>query len=67
MGAGLAWSWLNTELGLRSNELLLAAYYQVNLFASVYFQPTLTYVPNPGASRDVPGALALTTRLTVLF
>jgi len=67
VGVGLAWSWLDRNLGLRSNEFMTAIYYQMHLVGSVFFQPTLSYVPNPGASRNVPGAVALTSRITVLF
>ncbi len=61
-GVGLAWSFLNddpnagqffypnistTSTQLRSNELMLAGYYQAVLFDGAFLQPTLTYIPNP--------------------
>jgi porin len=82
MGFGLAWSWLNRDhragefffpgvspdtTRLRTNEVMLAFYYQMELLSGAYFQPTLTYVPNPGQRPDIPDAVALTMRLIILF
>jgi porin len=67
MGAGVAASWLNRTLEFRSNEVLFQAYYQMHVVGDVYLQPNLTYVPNPGASRHLSPATAVTTRLTILF
>ena len=67
MGAGLALSRLNPVLFARPSELMLQAYYQAPLFATTFLQPTVTYIPTPGASPTLPGALAMTMRLTVLF
>ena len=67
MGTGLAVSWLNQNLGFRSNEVMLAAYYQMHLLGDIYFQPTVTYVPNPGQSRSLSPATAITMRITALF
>lgn len=67
MGAGLALSRLNPLLFARPSELMLQAYYQAHLFATTFLQPTVTYIPTPGESPTLPGALALTMRLTVLF
>lgn len=52
---------------LRSNELMLQAYYQLILWDGAIFQPTLTYIPNPGVRSDIPGAFALSTYLILLF
>jgi porin len=46
---------------------MFQAYYQAHLFASVFLQPTVSYIPTPGLSPTLPGALATTLRLTVLF
>ena len=46
---------------------MFQAYYQAHLFAATFLQPTVTYIPTPGASPTLPGALATTLRLTVLF
>jgi porin len=69
LGGGLAWSWLNRPPGSdrRSNEAMLALYYQLHVISGIFLQPTLTYIPNPGATNDVPGATALTLQTTVLF
>jgi hypothetical protein len=34
----------------RSNELMLPGYDQTGITVGVYLQPTLTYIPTPGAS-----------------
>ena len=67
MGAGIAVSWLNENLGFRSSEVLLAAYYQAHVWGDIYVQPTLTHVPNPGQTRNLSPATAITLRATVLF
>jgi porin len=67
MGAGVAFSRLNPSLFARPSELMFQAYYQAHLFASAFLQPTISYIPTPGMSPTLPGALALTMRLTVLF
>jgi len=46
---------------------MFQAYYQAHLFGTTFLQPTVTYIPTPGASPDLPGALTTTLRLTVLF
>lgn len=79
-GWGMAWSFLNTDpnagthffgeppgTALRTNEMMLQWYYQMAVRPGAYFQPTVTYIPNPGLRSDVPGAFALTLRVTVLF
>jgi porin len=79
VGAGLAWSWLNRSpgSGTRSNEVMLAFYYQLHVISGIFLQPTLTYMPNPGEATkvpdtlgktiNVPGALAMTIQATALF
>ena len=81
-GVGLAWSFLNNDPGagqfffkdvsktstqLRSNELMLASYYQASLWDGAFFQPTLTYIPNPGIRDNLPGALGISMYLITLF
>lgn len=65
IGAGL--SRMNHLLFQRPSEVMLQAYYQAQLFASTFLQPTITYIPTPAMAPDLPGALATTMRLTVLF
>lgn len=67
MGLGVGLSRLNPSLFDRPAEVMLQAYYQAHLFAATFLQPTVSYIPTPGASSATPGALALTMRLTVLF
>jgi len=33
----------------------------------IYFEPAITYIPTPGASRDLDAAWATTLGVTVLF
>ena len=63
----MALSKLNPNLFERQYELMFQAYYQAHLFATTFLQPTVSYIPTPGASPTLPGALATTLRLTVLF
>jgi carbohydrate-selective porin OprB len=35
--------------------------------AAIFLQPTVTYIPTPGAAPDPARALATTLRLSVLF
>jgi porin len=67
IGTGLAWSWLNRRYGFRSNEAILQAYYQMHLIGTSFFEPVLSYIPNPGESRRTQGAVAMTGQVTVLF
>jgi porin len=81
-GIGLAWAWLNNDPNagtffypkvqdpvtqLRSNELMLQGYYQAILTDALSFQPTLTYIPNPGVRENLDGAFALSMYLVGLF
>jgi porin len=66
-GAGVAWSQLNQNIFARHDEWMLQAYYQAHLFGTAYFQPAVTFIPNPGASPAAGAAWALTLRLLILF
>ncbi len=66
-GMGVAWSRLNPNIFKRSSELMLQSYYQARVANGIYLQPTLTYIPTPGASPNYNSAWAATLRLTVLF
>ena len=46
---------------------MFQAYYRAHVFAATFLQPTVSYIPTPGASPDLPGTLTMTMRLTVLF
>jgi len=67
MGLGAALSRLNPTLFARPSELMFQAYYQAHLFATTFMQPTVTFIPTPGAAPNLPAALTMTMRLTVLF
>ena len=68
IGAGIALSQLNPNLFTgRTDELMIQAYYQAHLHGSAYLQPTVTYIPVPGAAATLPATLTGTLRLTVLF
>jgi porin len=66
-GIGVVWSRLNPNIFWRDSELMLQSYYQARIENGIYLQPTLTYIPTPGASPDFKRAWASTLRLTVLF
>jgi porin len=67
MGFGVGLSRPNPNLFTRQYELMFQAYYQAHLVAGTFLQPTVTYIPTPGVSASLPGALMTTLRLTVLF
>ena len=66
-GCGVAISWLNPNRFSRSIESILQGYYQAYLFDGFYFLSALTYIPRPGAAKDLPAAYAVTARLIALF
>lgn len=66
-GFGVAWSRLNPHAFSRYSEFMLQTYYQAQVYNSIYFQPVLSYIPNPGAHPHKSNVVALTGRLTVLF
>ena len=49
-GLGFGVSWLNEPPSDQSTstEILTQFYYQAHLIGDIYFQPTFSYVPNPG-------------------
>jgi len=78
LGAGVAASWLNQNASVpkfRANEVILQAYYQMQIINGIYFGPAVSYVPDPGApakqqpgqSAYLPEATAVTARVTLLF
>ena len=67
MGFGAALSRLNPHIFVRASELMFQAYYQAHLFAATFLQPTVSFIPTPGAAPDLPPTLTTTLRLTVLF
>ena len=67
MGMGVSLSRMNQHLFVRPTELLLQAYYQFHVVSAIFLQPTVTFIPEPAASPNVPSTLTTTLRLTVLF
>ncbi len=66
-GFGMAWSRLNRHLFSRYSEWMFQSYYQLEVHKSIYFQPVLSYIPNPGAHPNKSNVFAFTSRLTVIF
>jgi porin len=67
VGVGAGVSRLNENFGFRRSEVMLQAYYQMNVVDHMYLQPTVTYVPSPGQSRSLSPATAITMLVTFLF
>jgi porin len=67
LGAGLAWSGLNSNGKSRPDEALIQVYDQIQIFGSFYLQPTLTFSPNPGETSAHAPAAAFTLQSTILF
>ena len=66
IGAGLAWSELNENLPYRGNEVLLQAYYQIQVKSAFYLEPAVT-LSTPGERSAGQPALAFTLQSTILF
>lgn len=65
-GAGAAFSWMNPNQFNSSNELLLQAYYQAQLFTGVYVEPVISYIPNPASNGTKNNAWAGSLRFMIL-
>ncbi len=67
IGAGVAWSELNQNLPFhRSDEVLLQAYYQIQVKSAFYLEPAVT-LSTPGDRGAGQPALAFTLQSTILF
>jgi len=66
-GVGFSTAWLNPRLFERESELMFQTYYQANVVNGVFLQPTLSFIPTPGASVGLGAAWAFTLRTTILF
>ncbi len=66
-GCGIAWSRLNRHTFIRRSEFMFQTYYQAQIYGTIYFQPVLSYIPNPGAHPTKSNVVALTGRLIILF
>lgn len=67
LGAGVSLAWLNQRVTNRKKEFMFQIYYQAKLFKTIYLEPVLSYIPNPGQSRQLGPATAGTLRAIVLF
>ncbi|MBO0694962.1 MAG: carbohydrate porin [Verrucomicrobia bacterium] len=66
-GIGLAWSSLNGNLFQRDSEFMIQAYYQAHISHGVFFEPAISYIPDPGANPKFDAAWGLTLRTICLF
>ena len=66
-GLGMSFAGLNKKSEPRSNELMFQAYYQCYLLHSCYLEPVISYIPNPGAKKDLHQTWAATLRMLVHF
>jgi porin len=66
-GMGIAWSSLNQKSFKRDSEFMFQAYYQAHVTHATFFEPAISYIPNPGADPTYDAALALTFRVISLF
>jgi len=66
-GVGVAWSSLNQNIFKRDSEFMFQAYYQAHITHGAFFEPAISYIPNPGANPSLDAALALTLRVICLF
>jgi len=63
----VAWSSLNQNIFKRDSEFMFQAYYQAHITHGAFFEPAISYIPNPGANPSLDAALALTLRVICLF
>lgn len=66
-GFGAAIARLNSHLFSQRIEAIYQGYYQLYLIDGVYFESAVSYIPHPGAQKDLSKAWAATCRLIALF
>jgi porin len=66
LGAGLAWSELNQIRSYRGDEVILQAYYQMQVKSAFYLEPAVT-LSTPGERSAAQPTLAFTLQSTILF
>lgn len=66
-GAGFALSQLNPNSFSNYSEMMYQGYYQFQVINSIYLEPALSYIPDPGAGPNYPAAFAGTLQLITLF
>jgi porin len=71
LGLGIGVSWLNNPPRSQATEILTQFYYQAHLIGDIFFQPTFSYVPNPGIPDTnggaYPSATSMIFQLVALF
>src|SRR3990167_6601279 len=67
MGFGISLSWLNHHSFNRSTELMYQGYYQAKVVNFLYLEPAISYIPTPGASKELPASWAWTLRAIFIF
>lgn len=73
VGLGIGVSYLNNPPRNQKNEILTQFYYQAQVWGDIFFQPTFTYIPNPGAIENqatregYPSATSLIFQMVALF
>jgi len=71
LGLGFAVSWLNNPPAGQKTEILTQTYYQAHVIADIFFQPTFSYVPNPGIPNATggpyPSATSMIFQVVALF
>jgi porin len=67
----MAWSSLNQKSFKRDSEFMFQAYYQAHITHATFFEPAISYIPDPAGARpphpNFDAALALTFRVIALF
>jgi porin len=66
-GIGLAWSSLNRNIFQRDSEFMIQAYYQAHVSHGIFFEPAISYIPDPGTNPKFDAAWGLTLRAICLF
>lgn len=66
-GFGLSLAGLNEKKEPRSTEWMFQSYYQCCIFKTYYIEPVISYIPKPGADKDLPQTLAGTIRVLANF
>ena len=66
-GFGLSLAGLNKNTQPYNTEWMFQSYYQCCLYGSLYLEPVISYIPKPGAVKDLPQTWAVTVRLLAYF
>lgn len=66
-GFGVAASRLNSRQFSRRVEVIFQGYYQKYLYEGFYFESALSYIPQPGAAKNLAPTWAATSRFIAQF